>query len=602
MCGIAGILSVNKKNIQLTALQKMAESIAHRGPDGEGFYINSNEQIGLAHRRLSIIDLTNAGKQPMHYLNRYTIIHNGEIYNYIELKNQLQQQGYTFTTATDTEVILAAYDKYKENCLQHFDGMFAFSIWDEQEQTLFAARDRFGEKPFYYYYDEEQFCFASEMKALWSIGIPRQMNNSLLCLYLGAGFTSIPLEPQVTFYQNIFSLPASNYIKIRWTENILQIKQEQYWDLDKVTISALTEKDATEKFSALFISSIQKRLRSDVAIGTSLSGGLDSGSIVAMLQQLSAPNYKTYSAVFPGFAKNELENINLVSNLYNLQSNFIEPSANDFIENFEKLIKIQEQPFISSSVYAQYKVFALAKKNCTTVLLDGQGADEILGGYTKYLHWHLQELFLYDKNKFKQEVALYNYNFGIKNKMAAWFPAAATTRLERNVVKQLQRKNNLQPSFVEANFSKLFIHKPLVKKLNDVLYYNTMQFGLEELLRYADKNAMANGVEVRLPFLQHELVQFVFSLPNHYKIKNGFTKNILRKAIDKKLPNVVVWNKNNIGYETPQEEWLKNTFFKEKINVAKQKLIANGILQKSTSNAKTITEQDWRMLLAVEYL
>ena len=599
MCGIAGILSVNKNKVQQTSLQAMANALAHRGPNGEGFYINEN--IGLAHRRLAIIDLSNAGMQPMHYANRYTIVHNGEIYNYIELKKTLQQKGYTFTSNSDTEVILAAYDCYKEQCLQYFDGMFAFAIWDKQEQQLFAARDRFGEKPFYYYYDNESFYFASEMKALWAAGIPKQMNTSMLCIYLGAGFTSIPLEPQLTFYKSINQLIASNYIVIKCSDNKLLPQLHTYWDIDKETKSTISEAEAIEKYNELLHSSIRNRLRSDVAIGTSLSGGLDSSSIVAILLHLGVHNYQTFSAVFPGFAKNEQEYIKLINELYNLQSNFIAPLANDFCNDFDKIITIQEQPFISSSIYAQYKVMQLAKQQNVTVLLDGQGADETMGGYTKYIHWYLQELFLYDKKLFKQEVNLYNYSFGLKNKMAAWFPAAASTQLQKKVTNQVRYSNYLTNEFVANNFNKLFVHKPLVKKLNDMLYYNTMQFGLAELLQYADKNAMANGVEVRLPYLQHELVQFVFSLPSHYKMNNGYTKSILRKTVDKKLPDAIVWNKNKIGYETPQQEWLQNTFFTEKIITAKQKLIANGILQKNVLTTKTTTEQDWRMMIAAEY-
>ncbi len=600
MCGIAGILSVNKNKVQHISLQAMSNALAHRGPNGEGFYINEN--IGLAHRRLAIIDLSNAGQQPMHYLQRYTIIHNGEIYNYIELKKTLQQKGYTFTTNSDTEVILAAYDCYKEQCLQHFDGMFAFAIWDNQEQQLFAARDRFGEKPFYYYYDNESFYFASEMKALWAAGVPKQINQSMLCMYLGAGFTNIPLEPQLTFYKSIDELPAATYLQAFIITEKLQIQTVQYWDVDKETKTNISENDAIEKYNELLKQSISNRLRSDVVIGTSLSGGLDSGSIVATLQQLGVQNYQTFSAIFPGFAKNEQEYIKLVNEQFKLQNNFVAPTANDFSNDFDKIITIQEQPFASSSIYAQYKVMQLAKQQNVIVLLDGQGADETMGGYTKYIHWYLQELFLFDKKLFKQEVALYNYKFSIKNKMAAWFPAAASTQLQKKVVTQVRYNNFLNQNFIDTSFSKLFVHKPLVKKLNDILYYNTMQFGLNELLRYADKNAMSHGVEVRLPYLQHELVQFLFSLPSHYKMNNGYTKSILRKTADKKLPDAIVWNKNKIGYETPQQDWLQQSFFKEKIASAKQKLVAENIVDKRILKATTTTEQNWRMLIAVEYL
>ncbi len=606
MCGIAGIISLNKNKVERKDLQKMANAIAHRGPNGEGFFINQNKNIGLAHRRLSIIDLSEQANQPLHYLNRYTIIHNGEVYNYIELKNELQKLGYKFTSETDTEVIVAAYAHYGNKCLQYFDGMFAFVIWDEQEQQLFIARDRFGEKPFYYYSYNETFYFASEMKALWSIGLPKEINHSLMCLYLGLGYTSIPLEPQCTFYKNIFSLPPSHFISIKGLPNVLTMEIENYWDIDKETTINISEEDATEKFSELFTTSIKRRLRSDVDIGTSLSGGLDSSSIVAFLHKLGVTNLGTFSAVFPGFEKDESKYIDDVNKKFNSKNNKIIPDENSFLDEFEKINAIQEQPFTSASIYAQYKVYELAKQKNVSVLLDGQGADETIGGYTKYIHWHLQELFLYNKKLYKEAVICFQKNtntqFGISNKLAAWFPAPAANQLEKRAANQLKWKSHLTQNYTNTNFSRFMIHKPLVKKLNDLLYYNTMQFGLEELLRYADKNAMANGVEVRLPFLQHELVQFVFSLPSHYKIKNGFQKHILRKAIEGNLNDEITWRKGKIGFEPPQEKWMQNSILNEKIQLAKNLLVSNGIFEKNCNNKIFNQDQNWRILIAGSYL
>jgi asparagine synthase (glutamine-hydrolysing) len=606
MCGITGIISLNKNKVEQNDLQKMANAIAHRGPNGEGFYINENKNIGLAHRRLSIIDLSQKGNQPLHYLNRYTIIHNGEVYNYIELKKTLEQVGYKFTSETDTEVIVAAYAHYGNTCLQYFDGMFAFVIWDEQEQQLFIARDRFGEKPFYYYTDNETFYFASEMKALWSVGLPKEINHSLMCLYLGLGYTSIPLEPQCTFYKNIFSLPPSHFINIKGLPNVLTMEIENYWDIDKETTINISEADAIEKFTELFTISIKRRLRSDVAIGTSLSGGLDSSSIVAFLHTLGKNSYHTFSAVFPSFEKDESKYINIVNHQFNIEGKTVAPNGKSFFEDFEKLNAIQEQPYTSASIYAQYKVFELAKQHNVSVLIDGQGADETIGGYTKYIHWYLQELFLYDKKLFKKELDDFEKNtntfFGLSNKLAAWFPAPAANQLEKRAVNQLWWKSHLTQDYGNANFSRLMIHKPLVKKLNDVLYYNTMQFGLEELLRYADKNAMANGVEVRLPFLQHELAQFVFSLPSHYKLKQGYQKHILRKSVEAKLNNEITWRKDKVGFEAPQEKWIKDSFLVEKIKTAKEKLVALHILDKNILHAKSSNDQNWRILIAASYL
>ena len=231
MCGIAGIISQNRSVINYVVLKKMADSLAHRGPDGEGHWINKNHCAGFAHRRLSIIDLSSEAAQPMHYMQQYSIVYNGEIYNYLELKKELKKSGYHFNTSSDTEVILAAYDCYKENCLQYFDGMFSFAIWDEKEQTLFAARDRFGEKPFYYYYEKDLFAFASEMKALWAAGIEKSVEKKMILNYISLGYVQNPANKSQTFYKNIFSLPPAHFLSFNVNSNHLLI--ENYWDIDK---------------------------------------------------------------------------------------------------------------------------------------------------------------------------------------------------------------------------------------------------------------------------------------------------------------------------------------------------------------------------------
>ncbi|HEX6180280.1 MAG TPA: asparagine synthetase B, partial [Chitinophagaceae bacterium] len=213
MCGIAGIISPSPGAVSMQQLKKMTDAIAHRGPDGEDFWINSSNTAGLGHRRLAIIDLSPEAAQPMHYHDRYTIVYNGEIYNYIELKEGLQKKGYTFQTRSDTEVILAAYACWKDDCLQYLEGMFAFAIWDEQEKTLFAARDRFGEKPFYFITDKDNaFWFASEMKALYAVGFARERNEQLLLLFLTNGFTDTPANPSLTFDKKIYQLPAASFL------------------------------------------------------------------------------------------------------------------------------------------------------------------------------------------------------------------------------------------------------------------------------------------------------------------------------------------------------------------------------------------------------
>lgn len=609
MCGIAGIISKNSSIINEVILKKMTDSIAHRGPDGEGFWINKNNFVGFGHRRLSIIDLTNGGAQPMHYLDRYTIIHNGEIYNYIELKEQLSKQGYIFQSQSDTEIILAAYDKYKEACVQHFDGMFAFAIWDEKEQTLFCARDRFGEKPFFYSFDETQFSFASEAKALWAIGIEKKINYPLLLNYLVLGYTETAADNTITFFQNIFSLPAAHYLNFNYREFTFNISR--YWDCDKETKISISEEDAIEKFTELFTASVKRRLRSDVTLGTSLSGGLDSSSIIASINKIEGTNFlQTFSAVFPGFEKDESKYIQSVTEKFNLKNYSVSPTADDLVKNLEKLCYHQEIPITSSSIFAQYKVFELAKQQNVKVLLDGQGADETLAGYNKYIHWYLQELLKARNLKFSKEKRALKKNkisftWNIKNYIAAWFPAQATYQLEKRETKKLLHFPDITNDFKNAYLDKQSILKPIVFKLNDVLYFSTFQSGLEELLRYADRNSMAHSREVRLPFLNHELVQFIFSLPSHFKIHNGYTKWLLRKSMEKNLPASIVWRKEKTGFEPPQKKWMENILLQEYLREAKSKLVKEGILKPSTLNKKIQPHDayaaenfDWRYLIA----
>ncbi len=618
MCGIAGIISPDRAVLNNVVLKNMASTLAHRGPDGEGIWINKDHRTGFAHRRLSIIDLSAAAAQPMHYMNQYSIVYNGEIYNYIELRKDLKKSGYHFNTASDTEVILAAYDCYKERCLQYFDGMFSFAIWDEKEQILFAARDRFGEKPFYYYYEKDIFAFASEMKALWAAGIEKIVENKMILNYISLGYVQNPANKSQTFYKNIFSLPPAHYLTFNVESDHLII--ENYWDIDKQAQVKINEADAIHTFDNLFTTSVSRRLRSDVPIGASLSGGLDSSSIVYYIQKLLADhsgNLKTFSAIFPGFEKDERKYIQQVASAFKLESYTTIPSAGELVKDFEKLCYHQEEPFPSSSIYAQYKVFELAKKQNIKVLLDGQGADEMLAGYHKYIHWYLQEMV--SRNKFSgatKERILHHKNhadfhWGIKNILAAFLPSHASIALEKKEYNKIIHNPDITKHLMSYTIGREWegIHKPVVTKLNDILYFNTMQSGLEELLRYSDRNAMAHGREVRLPFLYDEMVQFIFSLPSKFKINNGYTKSILRKLMDDKLPHNIVWRTDKIGYEPPQKKWMENPVMKDYLYEAKSKLVKEDLLKPQvlakkykSHHAHDADNYDWRYLCVAQML
>ena len=598
----------------------MATALAHRGPDGEEFWINPSGNTGFAHRRLAIIDLSAAGAQPMHFLERYTIVYNGEIYNYIELRKNLQKAGHVFKTESDTEVILAAYALYKERCVQYLDGMFSFAIWDEKEKELFAARDRMGEKPFYYYKEKNIFAFASEMKALWAIGINRQVEDKMMLNYLTLGYVQNPTDKSQTFFKDVFSLLPAHYLRISTITQ--KITFTNYWDIDKQTVLKLPESEVLQNFEKLFNQSVALKLRSDVPVGASLSGGLDSSSIAySIVEELGkfggSKNFKTFSAVFPGYEKDESAYIRQVAKKFHFENHTVTPTAEGLLKDFDKLCYHQEEPFPSSSIYAQYKVFELAGQHKVKVMIDGQGADEILAGYHKYLHWYIQELVSHSRfalaSKEKELFARHHMHmkWGFQNLVAAYLPSHVSIALEKREYHQIANDPHISKNLLSVIRGREWdgIHKPVVTKLNDILYFNTMEFGLEELLRFSDRNSMAHGTEVRLPFLNAELVQFVFSLPSKYKISDGYTKSILRRVMNKKLPNEIVWRTDKIGYEPPQKDWMLNTRLLEYMHEAKKKLVNADLLKPQVLNKKIIPKDahsahnnDWRYLCAAKLL
>jgi asparagine synthase (glutamine-hydrolysing) len=613
MCGIAGILSIDPSFVTTDRVKKMTGVLAHRGPDAEGHWSDNN--IALGNRRLAIIDLSDAGKQPMHYMERYVIVHNGEIYNYVELKEEMQGKGYSFSSKTDTEVIAACYDHWKEECVDHFDGMFAFAIWDKKEKELYAARDRFGEKPFFYFLDKGLFVFASEMKALWTAGVERKVNLKLLFNFLTIGYVDNPNIPEETFFEGINKLPAASYLKYSHHNdpNNAECLVSNYWDIDiESENKMITDTAAIDRFGTLLQRSVKRRLRSDVPVGTSLSGGLDSSSIIATLYQLAGQGAQlaAFSSTFPGFEKDESSYARLIADRYQLRHFTTTPKVEDLYHDLEKLFYHQEEPFTSASIYAQYKVYELAKHHEVKVLLDGQGADEILAGYHKYYKWYWQELFRKRKLTSSHELKAakdlgITEKFGWKNRIAALFPEFASIVLERQYLVNALRHEDLVKDFTQLQSKEAYYITPEIFSLNGVLYFNTCMHGLEELLRYADRNSMAHSREVRLPFLDHELVEFIFSLPSDFKIRNGWTKWLLRKTMENELPEAIMWRRDKTGFEPPQQQWMENGDLQHLITAAKQKLVDEKILKPETVN-KTIQPKpahaegnyDWRYLTA----
>lgn len=542
MCGIAGIKSHKVNSIISADIVRMTDSIAHRGPDGDAYWINDHETIALGHRRLSIIDLTDSASQPMHSsCGRYVLVFNGEIYNYIELRNELMNQGEVFTTQSDSEVLLRLYQLKKHQCLNELDGMFAFAVWDQQEEELFCARDRFGEKPFHYSMHDGSFYFASEMKAIWAAGVPKERNESMFTRFKETSSSFNPTNLSETFYQSIHRLQHSHYLIVN-KKNELNVTK--YYDLDwKNQHYKGSFSEACTEFRRLFELSLKRRFRADVAIGTSLSGGLDSSTIVCSIFE-NLKNDKnlspyTFSARFKDFKKDEGTFIDKVIEKTGFNAKMTWPNGAEMAQDIEKLCYHQEEPFASSSIYAQYRVQQLAKENNVTVLIDGQGADEILAGYTPYYYAYLQSLF-------KTRPFISGFRLKEQKRFLDFHtPHSGLKKMGMKLFNYYELKGRIKPD-KDAEL------------LNYHLYNSTMCGPLQELLRFADRNAMAHSREVRLPFLFHELVEFCFSLPDEYKLKLGWTKYILRSSFEPILPEEICWRKEKVGFEPPQDNWLKD--------------------------------------------
>lgn len=594
MCGIAGILRFDSQKVEIGQLKKMTDTITHRGPDGEGQWVNGSGKVGFGHRRLSIIDLSNAGSQPMHYGDgRYTITFNGEIYNYVEIQKDLVKRGYKFHSHSDTEVLLALYDLKREGCLADLDGMFSFAIWDEKEQELFCARDRFGEKPFYYIQSGQYFAFGSEMKELWALTGKKEPNNQMIFDYLKYGFTLNPKSPGDTFYAGIKRLEPAHFIKVKGEQLLIK----KYWEIDLTKSLDISFEDACERFREVFTESVRRRLRSDVPVGSSLSGGLDSSLVVCVIDELIKSEGKTistFSARFKNFIKDETKYQEYVINKTAARSFSIYSESDVLDRELDKIFYHQEEPFGSASILVQYQVFELAKKNNVTVLLDGQGADEILAGYTPYFTTFFNELRRQRPKEYREQLEQYVLLHGDNavnppEEQKATLKTLLKTKAPGlvGVLRSFKRDLSRNPTdFMSEDFYKKLYKSAIpscdynAQSLNSHLFASTCVYGLSTLLRYADRNSMAHSREVRLPFLSHDLVELLFSLRSSYKIHNGWTKYIMRKSFEELLPREIAWRKDKIGYEPPQKEWMNKKEIVERVVEARKKLVQNNILDK----------------------
>ena len=566
MCGISGIINKNNKSVEESLIHQMTEIIAHRGPDSSGSYLYKN--IAFGHRRLSILDLSSSGHQPMKYLDDLVITYNGEIYNFIEIREELIQKGYIFDSNSDTEVILKAYHYWGKTCVNYFNGMWSFSILDIKQKIVFCSRDRFGVKPFYYIENNDLFSFGSEISQLLPFLPNRILNKKVALDYLISGIEECSNE---TFFKDIYLLKGGHNLVFDLQTNSYEI--ERYYNLKLSDQKNTSVDDYIQELKR----SITLRLRSDVKVGTCLSGGIDSSTIssfASKLYQNSNEKFMAIHAKSSEYKTDESEFAKIVSKIANINLNFVEPSYSDFKSNILSIIKIQQEPFGSLSIIMQYFVFKKAKELGCIVMLDGQGGDETLLGYERYYPAiikskkgiaKLKALLQSSKNSRLSLLDTIKYQYYFSN---------YKLRLKR-----LKFKNSFYKSEILNEYESEEL-RIISESYNDIsiLQKNEIESSqLPHLLKYEDRNSMANSIESRLPFLDYKLVELSLNTNNSLKIKDGWTKFILRKAAETILPKEIVWRKAKLGFNAPEKTWTKE-FENEMIKEIQQSEILNNFI------------------------
>ena len=556
MCGIVGIVSYKQQPIEEQRLQQMMHVIKHRGPDDEGVFVKDN--IGLGHVRLSILDLSMAGHQPMQdETGRYTIVLNGEIYNFIELRGQLEKLGLRFVSNSDTEVLLKGYIHYGRKVLEQLNGMFAFAIYDAERKELFAARDRFGVKPFYYYQSDNEFIFASEIPSILAVyGKKNRANEDAVFDYLAFNRTD---QTEDTFFEGIKKLQHGHYLVIK--ENELSVSC--WYDLRERVQGKHLQSDEAE-FKELLEDAIRIRMRSDVPVGVCLSGGLDSSSIVSIVsERLGYQDVNTFSAVYESkYRADESEYIKLYEDrLQNMHYTF--PTSQTLMEDMMSFIGCHAEPVPSTGPYAQYCTMRLASQH-VTVTLDGQGADEALGGYHYFYGLYYKSLLKRLKlvtlfKEIVQYVALHHSWYALQT--FAYFLLPKKIRVKARV----NERGYLSHEFADRHGQSVIADNLYGSKSMQDALINHFEYKLEHLLKWDDRNSMMFSIESRTPFLDYRLVEYLLRAEDSAKIKDGYTKSLLRRSMKGLLPEKIRLRRDKVGFATPEDVWFAEKAFKDLI-------------------------------------
>ncbi len=564
MCGIAGILDI-KRPPEKGSLQSMINVMSHRGPDGEGVYING--PVALGHRRLSIIDL-DTGAQPMSNEDgSIWITYNGEIYNFKNLRQDLQNKGHRFKTKSDTETIIHAYEEYGYDCVKKLRGMFSFGIWDAKKTCLFLARDRLGKKPLYYYYDDHRFVFASEIKAIISDrNIKRDIDLSAVSDYFTYQYIPFPK----TIFQHIYKLPPGHYMNVRpaGSSSVLSIHTSQYWDVHYKPEYNRSENEWVEGLREKLAESVKMRLISDVPLGAFLSGGMDSSSIVALMTKCSGGPVKTFSIGFDDKNYNELKYARRVAEHFKSDHHemIVKPDA---VEVLPKLAWEFDEPFADSSAIPTYYVSKMARE-CITVVLSGDGGDETFAGYSRYAG-----AFNYKKIDILPPSVKKAVFGGVSSVMPQGMKgkgllrhlsesefkryAGMITQDEPGYLESLlsgDAKKKVEPDNNYLFFKQFFDRYPDNDYLSKIQYLDTKTYLAEDILTKVDRASMLCSLETRAPLLDHELIEFSAKIPHNLKLNNGTKKYIFKKAMEDSLPAEIL-NREKMGFSMPLSSWFK---------------------------------------------
>lgn len=641
MCGISGFFSTTPQPASIVG--RMTDLIRHRGPDDEGFVLfqelsamprvcggqdtpddayqvatayapkeklsNLGDYpvtLALGHRRLSIVDLSPLGHQPMSSADgRYWIVYNGEVYNHIELRAELEESGYQFVSHSDTEVIIAAYREWGKECLSRFNGMFAFLIYDRVQHSVFVARDRFGVKPLYYWVTENGIAFASEIKQFTVLPQWRaQMNGQRVYDFLNWGITDHTDE---TLFAGVFQLRGGQALELDLqaiadgrVHYAAGEKLPAYsWYQLKPQPFVGTMTDAAEQFRDKLVDAVKLRLRADVPVGSCLSGGLDSSSIVCIANQLLRDQnahrlQKTFSACADVAKFDERKWIDIVVNATGVDAHYVYPALSGLFDEAPVITWHQDEPFGSTSIYAQWNVFRLAAEQQVKVMLDGQGADEHLAGYHGFFGPHLATLFKSLRwTTLLQEASDMRRLHGYSYKTAAAYIANCV--LPEDIKDKLRRvmgRTSAQPAWLNCEQLDCVTMNPFqtvgaaeAETVQGLSIAQLTASNLQMLLHWEDRDSMGHSIESRVPFLDYRLVEFVLGLPDEYKLSGGVTKRVLRQGMSGILPDAIRDRMDKLGFVTPEETWLRETapdLFREKMNEAIA--VSGGILRKAEVN------------------